>query len=91
MVKAIRLHMLNFFNLEGVMIIKVFSNSQGEDIFRLGLNTELATSHDYIAFARDVLDLCGTDINSLEKEADELGRTIKHRLVDSVGSIPKGP
>jgi len=73
------------------MIIKIFTDSKTNDIFRFGLDTESATSYDYIAFISDILNLCRKDINSFEKEANKSGRTIKHCLVNSVGSIPKDP
>jgi len=75
------------------MIIKVVTNSKEneDDIFRFGLNTEIATAHDYIGFINDVTNFCLKDIESLEKEANLSGKTIKHDLADAVGSIPKDP
>ena len=74
-----------------IVIIKIFKNTGGEDIFQLGLNTELATTFDHLNFIQGVNEIIISDIESLERSANLVGRTVNHNLKNSVGSIPKDP
>jgi hypothetical protein len=76
---------------KGAMIIKVITNDGNDDLFRIGLDTEKSTAHDFITFIESVINLLKKDRCSLESEANKSGRTLNHKLLGAVGSIPKDP
>ncbi|MCB2184015.1 MAG: hypothetical protein KQH63_18470 [Desulfobulbaceae bacterium] len=74
------------------MIIKIFTNNNdgGDDVFCAGLNTDDASSYDYLSFLDDFVSICMKDRSALEFDAKKKNRTINHDF-KGIGSIPKNP